>query len=320
MDIQEVFGKNFIELDSICDAILEGVVIASPAKNFLFWNHAAKQILEDEPENVDPQEWARRFRLYDPDTGDYLAYEKLPMVKALSGEEFYDYRVMTKNPSHPDGLILSVNGKPLRSGNATVGGITTFRDVTEEVKQKKLLETEKNFYEHILDLMPGLVFIKDLKGRYVYGNKHFLELLHTDSVVGKTSNDYLPEAVAKKVIRNDQVIINTGKDKEFEEVITWSDGTRSVFRTTRFPYVSIDGELKGVCSVARDLTESAQTIDLEDKLQSSLSSLHGIQKELTDLLQRIPYDEGACKVKLQALNEILTDMSKTVSSLPRKTE
>ena len=339
MEINEIFDENYIDLETVYNSILDGVVIANPSKNFLFWNDAAKEILEDEPGNDDPKAWAKRYRLYDPVTENFLEYDKLPMIRALNGEEYTDYRVMTKNISHPDGIILSVNGKPLRSGNATIGGITTFRDITKQLKQEKVIKTERNFYEGILDLMPGIVFIKDLEGKFIYGNKSFHELLGTKSVIGKSSDDYLIKTMAQEVYTHDKMVLGAGHAMEFEEKIFWHDGSKSTFRTTRFPYYSVEGDLIGVCAVAKDITKEIEANELLEKERdrsaqvSKLAAIgilsaeiaHEIKNPLTilqttsDLLNFVmsekEIDRKLVKEKLNVFNETIARMNKVASSL-----
>lgn len=339
MNIEEIFSKNFINLEEICDSILDGVVIASAQKHFLFWNHAAQQILNDKPDNTEHQDWARRYKLFDLKTEKYLEYDQLPMVKALNGEEFYDYRILTKNGLHPEGIVLSVNGKPIRSGNALVAGITTFRDITHQYNQEKKINQERNFYEGLLDLMPGIVFIKDLEGKFIYGNKHFHELLGTDSVMGKTTDDYLVKEMADQIHEHDSLVRTTMQSQIFREVIHWQDGRRSVFRTIRFPYITADGEFKGICAVAQDITKEidSELIIQEERHRSAeiskLASIgilsaeiaHEIKNPLMILqsaadvmsvaLKDEKIDRELIQQKIAVINDTIGRMNKVSSSL-----
>lgn len=339
MDIKEIFEKNYVDLNALCDSIVEGVVIANPSRSFLYWNKSAKLILENEPDNEDPSNWAFKYRLFDPLTEDYLSFEKLPMIMALNGEEFSDYRIMTKTITHPEGVILSVNGKPLRSGNATIGAITTFRDITKQISQERANENEKRFYERILDLIPGIVFIKDLSGKFIYGNKNFHELLGTESVIGKTSDTYLVKTMADKVYAHDKEVLTSGHAQDFEEIIHWNDGSKSIFRTTRFPYVQDNGEVKGVCAVAKDITKELQAsaaLEEERNRLTQVSKLaaigvlsaeiaHEIKNPLTiiqmanDVLQseinEQDMNKDLVREKIKVINEAIDRMNKVVCSL-----
>lgn len=339
MKIKEVFEKNGIDLDSIFDSIQEGVVISNTTKNFLFWNRAAKLMLEDEPDETDPGKWAERYRLFDPESREHLPFSELPMIRALSGDEFYDYLVMTKNKSNPSGMVLSVNGKPLKNGDETIGGITTFRDVSELLRKQCEVRNERNFYERVLDLIPGIVFIKGLDGKFIYGNKNFQDLLGDSSVIGKSSDHYLAKEMAEKVYAHDRLVLASGKPIEFEEIIHWNDGTRSTFKTTRFPYIGENGEVRGICAVAKDITNEIQiNADLQQERNraaqaSKLAAIgvlsaeiaHEIKNPLTILqmasdvlnfaVDEKEIDRSLIKEKIKVVNETIARMNKVVSSL-----
>lgn len=254
MDLFKMFSEKFIELESICNSIMDGVVIADAAKEFIYWNHAAKEILATEPHFSRPDDWAKEYGLFRLN-GDYLPYDQLPMIRALHGEKFKDYLIMTKNALQPEGKILSVNGHPLKSGEATVGGITTFRDITKSYIAEKKLHTDRLFFERILDLLPGLVFIKDMESKFLYGNKAFYELLNTQTLIGKSTFDVLNKEMSEKIVEHDQKVLRTGQAHVFDEIIYWDKNKRSIFSTLRFPYRDEKGKIIGVCAVARDITK-----------------------------------------------------------------
>lgn len=270
MDIAQHLKDHYISLDDVCSSIAEGVCIAGKDFSFIYWNASAKKILFDEPDESRPETWAQRYGLFDVETEELLEYNALPMVMALNGETFDDYRVLSRNGANPEGYILSVSGRPLRNGLATVGGITTFRNITTQVKLERELEQQKKFYKNILDLMPGIVFIKDLAGKYIYGNRSFLELLEARDIVGHDTKDFLVEEMAEKMREHDKIVITSGKAQTFEEVVFWKDKKRSIFLTTRFPYFNTKKEMEGVCAVAHDITRDVdQRLQIEEEQKKS---------------------------------------------------
>lgn len=268
--IFEILSEKRIAGETVFDMILDGVVIADSSKQFLYWNKAAKDILSDGPDDTDPSGWATRYKLFKIGTGNYLTYDELPMVKALNGEEFYDYRVLCKNSRNPEGIIVSVNGNPIRSGEATVGGITTFRDITEQVKLENLLNSERNLYRSILDMLPGIVFIKDLEGNYIYGNQGFHTLLKTNNILGKKTSDYLNREMTAMINKHDHLVLSTGKGHTFEEKIYWDAKKYSIFHTVRFPFRDDTGKIIGVCAVSVDISEEIELRKLQQQERDRL--------------------------------------------------
>lgn len=306
----EILSEKKISDEAVFDMVVDGVVIADSTKQFLYWNKAARRILADEPDDTDYNEWARRYKLFDIKTESYLRYEDLPMIKSLNGEEYYDYRIMCKNSAHPEGIIISVNGNPIRSGEATVGGITTFRDITEQVKLEKLVTSERYLYRSILDLLPGIVFIKDLEGKYIYGNQGFHSLLKTNNILGKRTEDYLNREMTRMINEHDHRVLTTGKGHSFEEKIYWDATNYSIFHTVRFPFRDATGKIIGVCAVSVDISEEIELRKLQQQERdrlihfSKLASIGVLAGEIAhEIKNPLTILKGNCMIIQSLLSE-----------------
>jgi PAS domain S-box-containing protein len=339
-DLYQLLIDKMVPGHVFFDSVPDGIVLADIGKKFYYWNKAAKEILENEshPE-VDPKEWAQHYRLYHVNSSTLLAYEELPMVMSLSGKSYSDYRISTRvTPDSPE-KILSVYGRPIMYQDKIVGGITTFRDITIRVKLERAIEAERNLYQNILDLLPGIVFIKDSTGKYTYANKSFLRLLERNNILGKETKDFLPPDQAQKVEEHDRMVSITGRPQAFEEDILWPDGERSVFHTVRFPFI-LSESVHGLCAVALDITkerEDQKKRDIEVSRIHQLSKLatigmlaseiaHELQTPLTilggyyHLLEQTLAEENLANKKdiqaqLQATRETLNRMSGIIRSL-----
>src|SRR5262249_43260879 len=57
--------------------------------------------------------------------------EELPLVRALNGESCDDVILYCKNKNVPNGVWISVNGRPIRNANGDVtGGVVVIEDVS----------------------------------------------------------------------------------------------------------------------------------------------------------------------------------------------
>lgn len=327
-------------LETICRSIVDAVVIADASKNFVFWNDSARQLLATGPDDVDPEVWARHFRLYYVNTEENLKYEDLPMIRALAGETYSDFRVMTKNPNHPDGIILSVNGKPIMEKGQIVGAFTTFRDITESVKAENKTSFERAFFLNVLDLLPNIVCIKDLKGHFIFTNKTFLEFVGVprEAVFGKTMDAFLAPEVALKIKANEARVIKEQKALDFEETIILN-GKKSIFMSTRFPFFDEKGVMTGVCGVMKDVTKELNAkmeIEQERNKTAHISKLaaigilaaeiaHEIKNPLTimrtnnDVIRYALKDEKIdfpfVNMKMNTQNDTIDRMDRVASSL-----
>lgn len=288
--LYETFRKNYIEIETLFNSIQEGVIIVNTAKEMIFWNTAARRITGTK-DSLDGriEKWSEKFKLYN-EKGEYLKFDELPLIKAIKGEEFYDYRVILKNAVYPEGRIISVNGNPIRNGYATVGGITTFRDITDEVDLNKKINTERKLIRNILDFLPRIVVIKDLKGNYLYANKKLYELYNTNSVIGKKAEDFIRSGETTFVSKNTEKVLKSANAETFIERFTRKDGHKINIESIRFPYTDDKGEIQGICVIAEDITrhidrEAESEKDREELTDLSIKSAVGILAQ--DIVQEI---------------------------------
>lgn len=278
MDIFKLLEEHYITAESICGSLMEGIIIAASNSDFLYWNGTARYLMGNKQKDVPTEDWAREYGIFDLKGERYLNREELPLIRALSGEEFQEERFLTKNVNFPNGIVLSVSGKPLRSGEATVGALLTFRDVSQQVNTEQHLQTERTLYKNSFDQMPGYVYIKDLDSRYLFGNKKFRQLLGVESVDGKTTSDFMSNELTETIKEHDRYVLQTKTAKTFEEIVYWKDHTRSVFLTSRFPFRNSNNEIIGICVVANDITKFENLTDQppsESELQLSKLAITG---------------------------------------------
>ncbi len=126
-----------------------------------------------------------------------------------------------------------------------------------------------NQLESVLALMPGHVYWKDIKGRYLGCNDNFattLGLRKRADIKGKTDHDFLPTEQANKITINDQKIITGNIPTEFEEQGYTQKHKHAVFLTQKIPLRSKDEKITGLVGISLDITERKA---LEQKLQTA---------------------------------------------------
>ena len=74
----------------------------------------------------------------------------------------------------------------------------------------------KRLLQSIMDYSSALIFIKDLKGRYILVNRKFEETYHVsrEQILGKTDQEIFPEPFAGKYAEADQKVITENKSFE----------------------------------------------------------------------------------------------------------
>ena len=127
-------------LESIFNSISDGVVVADASGNFTIFNPSAERIIGIGATETDTDEWSDTYGLFFPDRVTPFPADELPLVRAIRGEIADEVEMFVRNPNVPDGVFISVNGRPLQDdeGNPK-GGVIVFRDVTQRMIAEEAL-------------------------------------------------------------------------------------------------------------------------------------------------------------------------------------
>ncbi|HEX8348071.1 MAG TPA: CHASE domain-containing protein, partial [Actinoplanes sp.] len=118
-------------LSAIMASIGDGVGVVDGAGRFLLHNPAAKQLL-GVPDDIDgPGAWQEHYGLYRPDGRTPFPAEEMPLVRALHGESSDGVEMLVRNPHRPEGILVSVDGRPLDPSAGQPGAVAVFHDITE---------------------------------------------------------------------------------------------------------------------------------------------------------------------------------------------
>ena len=130
------------------------------------------------------------------------------------------------------------------------------RDITERHRMETSLRESEHRFAQFMYHLPGVAFMKDVEGRYVYVNDAFEALFHRklSEYVGKTDDEVWPAATAAQLRRNDRQVIETRTVLQTTEIIPHDDGLH-YWLVTKFPILKADGVPTMIGGVAIDVTE-----------------------------------------------------------------
>jgi diguanylate cyclase (GGDEF)-like protein len=145
--LQQRLSDTDVTVLSILRNINDGVIIVDRAGHVLDINPAARSILGLGPRMQPDATWAQMFCCIDDTGQNYKNAADLPLARARHGEKFANQVAIYRMPEQPD-TILSINGQGLYDGNRElVGGVITFRDITDIAKKTSELQRMAQYDE-----------------------------------------------------------------------------------------------------------------------------------------------------------------------------
>ncbi len=159
--LQRRLSDSDVTVLSILRNINDGVIVVDEAGHVLDINPAARTILGLRPRLQPDPTWEQTFCCIDEHGDSYRNAHELPLVRARNGEKFTNQVAIYRAPEQPD-IVLSLNGQGLFDGNRDlIGGVVTFRDVTEQTHRTSELEKLAQFDE-LTGLANRSLFVEQL--------------------------------------------------------------------------------------------------------------------------------------------------------------
>ncbi len=137
---ERVHAQESTMLDAVIDSMSDGLLAIDTEGKTLVFNKPAREMLGDW-RGDQYSSWQENYQRFHLDGTTPMEWDELALPRALRGIDTDDLKVVVRNPLHPKGCVISVNGRPLRDDKGKViAGITVARDVSELMNAQHRLE------------------------------------------------------------------------------------------------------------------------------------------------------------------------------------
>lgn len=166
----------------------------------------------------------------------------------------------------PDGTFEERYWSPLNTPILDEQGNVQYilHQVEEVTRQVKLqadfdmaMQESQERLQLVVENTPDAIYVKDAEGRFLLVNSAAAALTgHVpDEVLGRSVEELYPPESARQMRAVDQTVMDTGRTVSLEETIRLPSGVEKVFLTTKYPYRSADGRVRGAMGISHDITD-----------------------------------------------------------------
>src|SRR3954469_14894488 len=182
------------------------------------------------------------------------------------------------------------------------------------------LERERSLLRTMIDLIPAVIYAKDVESRFVACNELVARGMGTTpaEVIGKTDFDFFPREMAEQFFADEQAIIKSGQpliDHE-EQAFDQHRGTARSILTSKVPVRDRAGNIIGIVGTGRDITErkeAEQRRAAGESLESIGRLAAGVAHEINTPVQYV--SDSAVFVR-EGVHELLAHFDKLQAAQP----
>jgi PAS domain S-box-containing protein len=255
-------------LTAIMDTLSEGVGVVDTDGQFLLHNPAAKAILGLTEDVAGAENWQRHYGMFRADGQTEFPAEEMPLARGLAGEPTDHVEMVIRNAAHPDGIAISVSGRPLHGAGGHIGAVAVFHDITaRKTAEAELraaghaLADQQAYLTQVLDAIDVTVITCDTTGAIVHANRAARRTLPADesehSIAAATPAVRLAHPDGTLVAVDDTPLARALRGEHvdgMEAVLPLPDGTHRALMLHARPLHDATGALIGAVAASYNVT------------------------------------------------------------------
>jgi PAS domain S-box-containing protein len=222
----------------------------------------------------------KRYEQFDGDPQAMQSYQALIDNVLATGEARLFREMFVQNGVRPDGFYVDASMIPIRDSDGNVAGLLSVSlDVTEKVRAREEVETQRALLETILETVPVAIAYFDKDMRIVNANAAWVEMTGLDpqAAVGRILYDLIPQAEARRSFYERTL---SGESSNFRDLpYRHPDGTTRYVDAVYRPVCDAAGKTIGMLAAAVDVTDRKKIDEQKDEFFALAS--HELKTPLT---------------------------------------
>jgi PAS domain S-box-containing protein len=287
-------------LSAILDSTSEGVVIADATGQLVYFSPNAHRLLGFGITDSSPSEWMQHYGIFYSDMRTPCPPERLPLFRALQGEESPEEDLFIRNSIVRDGQHIHTSARPVRdSKGKLLGAIISMRDTNgqrqAEARQRR---TEQRFRLLVEAAQEGICSI-DVDNHTTYVNRFMAEMLGytVDEMMGRHIFDFMDEENRILTARNLE-LRRQGQSAVHDFKFTRKDGSPVWTMVSSSPIHDEEGHYIGALAMVTDITQRRAAeeqvrqlnAELERRIAERTAQLEFSNRELEAFAYSVAHD------------------------------
>lgn len=147
--------------EAVLECIANGIVTCDSEGTLVYFNRATREFHGLPMEPIPPEEWANHYDLYEPDGKTPLIRERIPLFRALNGEEVANQEMVIAVKGLPPRTLIATGRKLIDAKGTSLGAVVSMNDISKRKQAEKQSNLEHSRLMGILEAIPDGVYIVD---------------------------------------------------------------------------------------------------------------------------------------------------------------